>query len=144
MALVDFLESDRVQWLLILGGAGIVSMVLIDAVIIHPLIWENQPALSYFVAKPLWVGLGLVAVIAASYRYGLFDRTTTLVVGGVAGVVYLQLYYTVIPVPIADGPSVQIGLVGNLTEGLLLHGGAFFVGIAAVLVLNRLREVVTE
>lgn len=135
--LKDVLTSDRGMKLAEMAGVATLLFVLIDAVIVHPFIWENQPTLYYFIAKPLWVGLGLLVGIAALWKYTDASDRTMLVVGGLVGVVYLQLYYTVVPIPMTSGASVQIGIVGNLTEGLMTHYGAFAIAIAVVLVAYR-------
>lgn len=136
----DWLGVDitrRQKWVINATAAVVAVFVLIDWGVIHPHIWNNDPGTMYWVAKPIVVGgFMLVAAWFLRVREG-FSRGATLALSGLVGIVYLQLYYTIVPVPIDGGPSIQIGLLGNLTEGLVVHFGGLAIGVVAVLVLYR-------
>lgn len=143
MSAIDrFVADDRTRDVLVLGAAAIALGVLIDAAVIHPFIWGNQPTVFYFTVKPVFVGIGLVAGAWYVLRRTRAGEATALFAGLLVGVVYLQLYYTVFPIPIVDGPNVQVGLFGNLTEGLIVHFGGFAIAAVVSLVVLRRLEVV--
>lgn len=129
--------SARGERVLKLGAVAIAVGVLIDAAVIHPFVWGNQPTVFYFTVKPVFVGIGLLAGSWYLVRRTEAGEVTALLAGLFVGVVYLQLYYTLFPIPIVDGPAVQIGLLGNLTEGLVVHFGGFAIGALVALVAVR-------
>lgn len=124
--------SERTKTVINVVGLAVAGFVATDAVIAHGVIWENDPAIWYWLAKPVWVGVPMAAVAWWLRRSGR-GLGTSLLAGALAGVVSLQLYYTVVPVPIDGGPAVQVGLVGNLTEGLVVHLGALALALGAAL-----------
>lgn len=123
-------ESDNLVWVVLATVGG---FFLVDLFYIHPVVWSNVPALFYWLAKPFWVGVPMFLTAMALMRWTDIPTVTMLVIAGIVGVVVLQLYYTVIPIPVVGGEAIQIGLVGNLTEGVGIHGGGLLLSLAAVL-----------
>lgn len=139
---IRFNEVTDTRWVIISTVAG---FFLVDLFYIHPAVWNNVPALAYWIAKPIVVYIGMFLAAMAIIRYtdveqmevfGYSGYVVLLAVAGIAGIVALQLYYTVVPIPIVGGEPIQIGIIGNLTEGLGIHGGglilAFIVVVAAM------------
>lgn len=124
-------EEDNLLWVV---AATVGGFFLVDLFYIHPQVWENVPSLFYWVAKPFWVGVPMFLAGLALTRWTNFSMVLTLVIAGMVGIVVLQLYYTVIPIPVVGGEAIQIGLVGNLTEGVAVHGGGLIIALAAVLI----------
>lgn len=132
---IDLTKTQK--WIINATSVALAIFVLIDWGVIHPMIWDNAPDTMYWLAKPVWVaGPMLVAAWWAITRGG-FGRMSGLAVAGFVGILSLQLYYTVIPVPLQGGESLHIGLLGNLTEGLVVHFGALAIGLVAVVLLYK-------
>lgn len=104
--------------------------VFIDWTVIHPEVFQNNPAFSYFLLKFLLVG-GVAYGVARALRvtHGLHYR---LHLGFVVGLIVLQVYYGLYPIPMAYGDPVQAGLWPSIKVGLIVHGGAFLVPIVVV------------
>lgn len=136
-ALDDLVETARGQRLLVIASIALALFVFIDAAVVHTFIWGNEPTLFYFTVKPVFVGAGLVGVSWLIMRSTSAGDLTAILVGALVGVVYLQLYYTVVPIPVVDGPAVQIGLFANLTEGVIVHFGALALGLVGAVVYWR-------
>lgn len=121
--------TRRQEWAINATAIAVSLFFLVDWGVIHPIIWDNDPSSLYWLAKPIWVGVPMV--LAAWYARSSFrmSRAASLLVGGLAGVISLQLYYTVVPIPVEGGDAIQIGLVGNLTEGLVVHFGGLALAI---------------
>lgn len=114
--------------------ATVGGFFLIDLFYIHPEVWSNVPALFYWLAKPVWVGVPMFGVAWWLSRRVDWPAKWVLLVAGVAGVIVLQLYYTVVPIPVVGGDAIQIGLVGNLSGGVPVHGAGLIVALTLVLI----------
>lgn len=123
------LEDTR--WVVVAAVGG---FFLIDLYYLHPVEFENVPSLFYWLVKPFWVGVPMFLAAVWLERNTDLSRRLAYTLAGVIGVVVLQLYYTVIPIPVIGGESVQVGLVGNLTVGVPIHGTALLLALAAVVI----------
>lgn len=117
-------------------AAAVGGFFLIDLFYIHPseLHFNNVPALFYWLAKPVWVGIPMFLAAVWLLRNTELSRRLAYTWAAVVGAVVLQLYYTVIPIPVVTGESIQVGLLGNLTVGVPIHGGALLLALAVVVV----------
>lgn len=130
---LTILEHDlsSIAWI----TAGAVSgFFLLDLFYVHVSVFSNVPSLFYWLVKPFWVAVPMF--ITAWYLITRTDlsRGTSYLIAGITGIISLQSYYTVVPIPIVNGPSIQIGVVGNLTTGLQVHGVFLVIALAAVVI----------
>lgn len=115
-------------------AAVVGGFFLIDLIYIHPEVFDNVPSLFYWVVKPFWVGVPMFLAALWFIRNTDLDRRVVYTVSGVIGIVVLQLYYTVIPIPTVSGGPIQVGLVGNLTVGVPVHGAGLLLALAVVVI----------
>lgn len=123
-------DLTNTRWVV---AATVGGFFLVDLTYVHTHVFENLPALFYWAVKPFWVGIPMFAAAWWLVNETDVSRRLAYTLAGVFGVVSLQLYYTVVPIPVVDGDPIQIGLIGNLTTGLQVHGLALL-GVLAVLV----------
>lgn len=105
--------------------------VYIDYAVIHPDIFGNAPAFSYYAIKLLLVGGVAYGVVRLMRPMG-HSLHYRLHLGFVLGLLALQVYYGLYAVPMMSGEAVQVGLWPSIKHGMLVHGGAFLVPIAVV------------
>lgn len=138
LPIYDWIGLDltrRQEWVINATATAVFLFVLVDWGVIHPFIWENDPATFYWLVKPFWVGVPMVATVWWLRRGDVLGRWQALLAGGLVGIVSLQLYYTAVPIPVEGGDAIQVGLFGNLTEGLIVHfGGLALAIVGAILV----------
>lgn len=128
-AVTDHSPTDW-KWVVAATTGG---FFLVDLLYIHPHVWNNVPGFIYWAFKPVFVGYGMFVVAWVLFNYTDISNFLTLLIAGLGGIVVLQIYYTVVPIPIVNGPDIQIDLAGNLTQGLSVHGFGLIVAFVIVL-----------
>lgn len=113
-------------------AAAVGGFFLVDLFYIHPEVFDNAPALFYWAVKPFWVAVPMFLTVWWLKDNTEYDMRLKYTVGAVVGVVVLQLYYTVIPIPTTSGEAIQVGLIGNLTTGVFTHGLSLLLALAVV------------
>lgn len=120
-----------IAWIVAAATGG---FFLVDLFYVHPHVFDNIPSLLYWLAKPIWVGVPMFVAAFWIMDRTDFPRPLTYTIAGLAGIVSLQLYYTAVPIPVVGGESIQVGLKGNLTTGLGVHGGALLLALAVIVI----------
>lgn len=134
-------ELSETAWIV---AGTVAGFYLIDLLYVHPSVFQNVPSWFYWVVKPFWVGVPMFIIAWWLVNHTTVRRPVAFAIAGLAGIVDLQLYYSVVPIPIVNGPSIQIDLIGNLTTGLQVHGLALLVALAVIVVVIEGRQYVGE
>lgn len=128
MVLGYSLDGRTLAAVLFITGIG----VYLDYAVLHPEVFNNEPTLFYYAIK--FAIVGGIMLVTAPLLQSMFGLSLhhSLHVAVLLGLVGLQAYYGLYPIPLVSGEAVQVGLWDSIRVGVLVHGGAFWLPATVV------------